>query len=119
MEDLVSVYKDKLDFDSNSKDIRVFIFKNKDDLINKYVDRNLIKMKIDEPNNNQKYDDKFKSYLEELKLLLNPFSKDEVIVVGVFGKNIENIDINNNDVRLYRIEEFSLLIEDVNHFYTD
>ena len=117
MEELVSMYDEVLNHDSRDDGVRVFIYKNKNDLVKKYIENNLMKMKISEPITGEKYDDTFKEYLDEINSLIKPFKEDEVIVVGVFGKYVDDIDIGNVDVRVYHADELDLLIEDVNSLY--
>ena len=78
--------------------VRVFIYKNKNDLVKKYVENNLMKLKVSEPITGEKYDDTFKEYLDEINSLIKPFKEDEVIVVGVFGKYVDDIDIGNVEI---------------------
>lgn len=117
MEELVSMYDEVLNHDSRDDGVRVFIYKNKNDLVKKYVENNLMKLKISEPITGEKYDDTFKEYLDEINSLIKPFKEDEVIVVGVFGKYVDDIDIGNVDVRVYHADELDLLIEDVDSLY--
>ena len=117
MEELVSMYDEVLNHDSRDDGVRVFIYKNKNDLVKKYVENNLMKLKVSEPITGEKYDDTFKKYLDEINSLIKPFKEDEVIVVGVFGKYVDSIDIGNVDVRVYHVDELDLLIEDVNSLY--
>lgn len=117
MEELVSMYDEVLNHDSRDDGVRVFIYKNKDDLVKKYVENNLMKLKVSEPITGEKYDDTFKKYLDEINSLIKPFKEDELIVVGVFGKYVDDIDIGNVDVRVYHADELDLLIEDVNSLY--
>ena len=117
MEELVSMYDEVLNHDSRDDGVRVFIYKNKNDLVKKYVENNLMKLKVSEPITGEKYDDTFKKYLDEINSLIKPFKEDEVIVVGVFGKYVDDIDIGNVDVRVYHADELDLLIEDVNSLY--
>ena len=117
MEELVSMYDEVLNHDSRDDGVRVFIYKNKNDLVKKYVENNLMKLKVSEPITGEKYDDTFKEYLDEINSLIKPFKEDEVIVVGVFGKYVDDIDIGNVDVRVYHVDELDLLIEDVNSLY--
>jgi len=119
MEDLVNMYQEVLNFDNKNKDLRVYVFSNKDDLIKKYVENNLMSMKIDEPITGEKYDIKFKKYLEEVKLLCNTFSNTEIIIIGVYGLYVDSIDINSNDVRLYHLHEIELLSDDIREYYTN
>lgn len=117
MDNLVSMYNEVLNHDSKDNGVRVFIYKDKDDLTKKYVRENLMRLKIDEPITGEKYDDTFKKYLNEINSLIKPFKDDELIVVGVFGEYVESIDIGNTDVRVYHADELDLLIEDVNLLY--
>ena len=117
MEELVSMYDEVLNHDSRDDGVRVFIYKNKNDLVKKYVENNLMKLKISEPITGEKYDDTFKEYLDEINSLIKPFKEDEVIVVGVFGKYVDDIDIGKVDVRVYHADELDLLIEDVDSLY--
>lgn len=117
MEELVSMYDEVLNHDSRDDGVRVFIYKNKNDLVKKYVENNLMKLKVSEPITGEKYDDTFKEYLDEINSLIKPFKEDEVIVVGVFGKYVDDIDIGNVDVRVYHADELDLLIEDVDSLY--
>ena len=117
MEELVNMYDEVLNHDSRDDGVRVFIYKNKNDLAKKYVENNLMKLKISEPITGEKYDDTFKEYLDEINSLIKPFKEDEVIVVGVFGKYVDDIDIGNVDVRVYHADELDLLIEDVDSLY--
>jgi hypothetical protein len=117
MEELVSMYDEVLNHDSRDDGVRVFIYKNKNDLVKKYAENNLMKLKVSEPITGEKYDDTFKEYLDEINSLIKPFKEDEVIVVGVFGKYVDDIDIGNVDVRVYHADELDLLIEDVNSLY--
>lgn len=117
MEELVSMYDEVLNHDSRDDGVRVFIYKNKNDLVKKYVENNLMKLKVSEPITGEKYDDTFKKYLDEINSLIKPFKEDELIVVGVFGKYVDDIDIGNVDVRVYHADELDLLIEDVNSLY--
>lgn len=117
MEELVSMYDEVLNHDSRDDGVRVYIYKNKNDLVKKYVENNLMKLKVSEPITGEKYDDTFKKYLDEINSLIKPFKEDEVIVVGVFGKYVDDIDIGNVDVRVYHVDELDLLIEDVNSLY--
>lgn len=117
MEELVSMYDEVLNHDNRDDGVRVFIYKNKNDLVKKYVENNLMKLKVSEPITGEKYDDTFKEYLDEINSLIKPFKEDEVIVVGVFGKYVDDIDIGNVDVRVYHVDELDLLIEDVNSLY--
>lgn len=117
MEELVNMYDEVLNHDSRDDGVRVFIYKNKNDLVKKYVENNLMKLKISEPITGEKYDDTFKEYLDEINSLIKPFKEDEVIVVGVFGKYVDDIDIGNVDVRVYHADELDLLIEDVDSLY--
>lgn len=117
MDKLVSMYDEVLNHDSKDDGVRVFIYKDKDDLTKKYARDNLMRLKISEPITGEKYDDTFKKYLDEINSLIKPFKDDELIVVGVFGKYVESIDIGNTDVRVYHADELDLLIEDVNSLY--
>ena len=117
MEELVSMYDEVLNHDSRDDGVRVFIYKNKNDLVKKYVENNLMKLNVSEPITGEKYDDTFKKYLDEINSLIKPFKEDELIVVGVFGKYVDDIDIGNVDVRVYHADELDLLIEDVNSLY--
>lgn len=117
IEELVEVYNEVLNHDNKGNGVRVFIYKNKDDLVKKYVEDNLMKLKVSEPVTGKKYDDTFKKYLDEVNSLIKPFKDDELIVVGVFGKYVDKIDIGNVDVRVYHFDELDLLIEDVNEIY--
>ena len=117
MEELVSMYDEVLNHDSRDDGVRVFIYKNKNDLVKKYVENNLMKLKVSEPITGEKYDDTFKKYLDEINSLIKPFKEDELIVVGVFGKYVDDIDIGNVDVRVYHVDELDLLIEDVDSLY--
>lgn len=117
MEELVSMYDEVLNHDSRDDGVRVYMYKNKNDLVKKYVENNLMKLKISEPITGEKYDNTFKKYLDEINSLLKPFKENEVIVVGVFGKYVDDIDIGNVDVRVYHADELDLLIEDVNLLY--
>lgn len=117
MEELVSMYDEVLNHDSRDDGVRVFIYKNKNDLVKKYAENNLMKLKISEPITGEKYDYTFKEYLDEINSLIKPFKSDEVIVVGVFGKYVDDIDIGNSDVRVYHADELDLLIEDVDSLY--
>ena len=117
MEELVNMYDEVLNHDSRDDSVRVFIYKNKNDLVKKYVENNLMKLKISEPITGEKYDDTFKEYLDEINSLIKPFKEDEVIVVGVFGKYVDDIDIGKVDVRVYHADELDLLIEDVDSLY--
>lgn len=117
MEELVSMYDEVLNHDSRDDGVRVFIYKNKNDLVKKYVENNLMKLKVSEPITGEKYDDTFKKYLGEINSLIKPFKEDEIIVVGVFGKYVDDIDIGNVDVRVYHADELDLLIEDANSLY--
>lgn len=117
MDKLVSMYDEVLNHDSKDDGVRVFIYKDKDDLTKKYARDNLMKLKISEPITGEKYDDTFKKYLDEINSLIKPFRDDELIVVGVFGKYVENIDIGNADVRVYHADELDLLVEDVKALY--
>lgn len=117
MEELVNMYDEVLNHDSRDDGVRVFIYKNKNDLVKKYVENNLMKLKISEPITGEKYDDTFREYLDEINSLIKPFKEDEVIVIGVFGKYVDDIDIGNVDVRVYHADELDLLIEDVDSLY--
>lgn len=117
MDKLVSMYDEVLNHDSKDDGVRVFIYKDKDDLTKKYARDNLMRLKISEPITGEKYDDTFKKYLDEINSLIKPFRDDELIVVGVFGKYVENIDIGNTDVRVYHADELDLLVEDVKVLY--
>lgn len=117
MEELVNMYDEVLNHDSRDDGIRVFIYKNKNDLVKKYVENNLMKLKVSEPITGEKYDDTFREYLDEINSLIKPFKEDEVIVIGVFGKYVDDIDIGNVDVRVYHADELDLLIEDVDSLY--
>lgn len=117
MEELVNIYDEVLNHDNRDDGVRVYIYKNKNDLVKKYVENNLMKLKISEPITGEKYDDTFKKYLDEINSLIKPFKEDEVIVVGVFGKYVDDIDIGNVDVRVYHADELDLLIEDVYSLY--
>lgn len=117
MEELVSMYDEVLNHDSRDDGVRVFIYKNKNDLVKKYVENNLMKLKVSEPITGEKYDDTFREYLDEINSLIKPFKEDEVIVIGVFGKYVDDIDIGNVDVRVYHADELDLLIEDVDSLY--
>lgn len=117
MEELVNIYDEVLNHDNRDDGVRVYMYKNKDDLVKKYVENNLMKLKISEPITGEKYDDTFKKYLDEINSLIKPFKEDEVIVVGVFGKYVDDIDIGNVDVRVYHADELDLLIEDVYSLY--
>ena len=117
MEELVSMYDEVLNHDSRDNGVRVYIYKNKNDLVKKYVENNLMKLKVSEPITGEKYDDTFKKYLYEINSLIKPFKEDELIVVGVFGKYVDDIDIGNVDVRVYHADELDLLIEDVDSLY--
>lgn len=117
MEELVSMYDEVLNHDSRDDGVRVFIYKNKNDLVKKYVENNLMKLKVSEPITGEKYDNTFKKYLDEINSLIKPFKEDGLIVVGVFGKYVDDIDIGNVDVRVYHADELDLLIEDVNSLY--
>lgn len=117
MEELVSMYDEVLNHDSRDDGVRVYIYKNKNDLVKKYVENNLMKLKVSEPITGEKYDDTFKKYLDEINSLIKPFKEDELIVVSVFGKYVDDIDIGNVDVRVYHADELDLLIEDVNSLY--
>lgn len=117
MEELVNMYDEVLNHDSRDDGVRVFIYKNKNDLVKKYVENNLMKLKVSEPITGEKYDDTFREYLDEINSLIKPFKEDEVIVIGVFGKYVDDIDIGNVDVRVYHADELDLLIEDVDSLY--
>ena len=117
MEELVNMYDEVLNHDSRDDSVRVFIYKNKNDLVKKYVENNLMKLKVSEPITGEKYDDTFREYLDEINSLIKPFKEDEVIVIGVFGKYVDDIDIGNVDVRVYHADELDLLIEDVDSLY--
>lgn len=117
MEELVNMYDEVLNHDSRDDGVRVFIYKNKNDLVKKYVENNLMKLKISEPITGEKYDDTFREYLDEINSLIKPFKEDEVIVIGVFGKYVDDIDIGKVDVRVYHADELDLLIEDVDSLY--
>ena len=117
MEELVNIYDEVLNHDNRNDGVRVYMYKNKNDLVKKYVENNLMKLKISEPITGEKYDDTFKKYLDEINSLIKPFKEDEVIVVGVFGKYVDDIDIGNVDVRVYHADELDLLIEDVYSLY--
>ena len=117
MEELVNIYDEVLNHDNKDDGVRVYMYKNKNDLVKKYVENNLMKLKISEPITGEKYDDTFKKYLDEINSLIKPFKEDEVIVVGVFGKYVDDIDIGNVDVRVYHADELDLLIEDVYSLY--
>lgn len=117
MEELVNIYDEVLNHDNRDDGVRVYMYKNKNDLVKKYVENNLMKLKISEPITGEKYDDTFKKYLDEINSLIKPFKEDEVIVVGVFGKYVDDIDIGNVDVRVYHADELDLLIEDVYSLY--
>ena len=117
MEELVSMYDEVLNHDSRDDGVRVYMYKNKNDLVKKYVENNLMKLKVSEPITGEKYDNTFKEYLDEINSLIKPFKEDEVIVVGVFGKYVDDIDVGNVDVRVYHADELDLLIEDVNSLY--
>ena len=117
MEELVNMYDEVLNHDSRDDGVRVFIYKNENDLVKKYVENNLMKLKVSEPITGEKYDDTFKEYLDEINSLIKPFKEDEVIVVGVFGKYVDDIDIGKVDVRVYHADELDLLIEDVYSLY--
>lgn len=117
MEELVNMYDEVLNHDSRDDGVRVFIYKNKNDLVKKYVENNLMKLKVSEPITGEKYDDTFREYLDEINSLIKPFKEDEVIVIGVFGKYVDDIDIGKVDVRVYHADELDLLIEDVDSLY--
>lgn len=117
MEKLVSIYNDVIDFDKNENKFTINVYNNKEHLIRDYIDSRLVDMKISEPNNNQKYENTFNKYLQELKSLTDSFKDDEVIFLGVFGYKNDNFDINNNDVRLYGLQDLDLLKEDIDNFY--
>lgn len=117
MEDLVSVYSELRDFDSREDGLSLYVYKDKNHLMRDYVRDRLLYMKIDEPNYNEKYENTFKKYLEELRLLTNPFKDDELIILGIFSNDNNVIDINNSDVRLYHKDELDLLIEDIDILY--
>lgn len=119
IEELVSMYKEVLDFDNKSDDLRIYVFANKDDLVRKYIEKNLLGMKIKEPITGEKYDDTFKEYLEEIRILCNSFEPREIIIIGVYGKYVDSIDIHNNDVRLYHLNEISLLSDDIKQYYNN
>ena len=117
MEELVSIFNSKFDVFIPKKDFKLYVYKNKADLVSKYVDRNLIKMKMDEPLRSEKYDDTFKFYLEEINMLSQTFNDTEPILVGVFGYRTDWIRIGENDVKLYHVEDINLVVEDMNEFY--
>lgn len=117
MEELVSMYNEVLNHDKVDDDIRVFVFKDTDDLIKKYVEANLMEMKVSEPISGEKYEDTFNKYLQDINSLIKPFEDNEIIVVGVFGKYVDRIDIGNVDVRVYHVDEIDLLVEDIQDSY--
>lgn len=117
IEELVAVYQEVLNFDKKTDDLRVYIFKDKHDLMKKYVEENLLQMKLKEPITGEKYDNKFKEFLEEIRVLSNTFSNDEIIIIGVYGKYVDSINIHDNDIRLYHISEISLLADDIKEYY--
>lgn len=117
MDELVEMYNEVLNFDNNDECIKIYVYKNKEDLIKKYVEKNILKMKIDEPITNESYDEKFKGYLKELRMLLKTFNDKEVIIVGVFGFDYEFIDVERDCINLYNLSELDLLIEDISNFY--
>src|SRR5690606_5854970 len=117
IEELVAVYQEVLNFDKKTDDLRVYVFKDKHDLMKKYVEENLLQMKLKEPITGEKYDNKFKEFLEEIRVLSNTFSNDEIIIIGVYGKYVDSINIHDNDIRLYHISEISLLADDIKEYY--
>lgn len=117
IEELVAVYQEVLNFDKKTDDLRIYIFKDKHDLMKKYVEENLLQMKLKEPITGEKYDNKFKEFLEEIRVLSNTFSNDEIIIIGVYGKYVDSINIHDNDIRLYHISEISLLADDIKEYY--
>lgn len=117
MEELVSIYNEVLNHDNKEDGVRLFVFKNKQDFTKKFVEENLMKMKINEPNHGESYDDTFKNFLNNINMVIEPFGDNEIIIVGVFGKNIDKIDIGNSDVRVYNIKDISFLIDDIENIY--
>lgn len=117
MEELVSIYNEVLEHDNKDKGIRLFIFKNKADFVKKYVEENLMKFKIDEPNHGEKYEDTYKTHLESINMVVKPFSEDEVIIVGVFGRYVDRINIGKDDVRIYNLKDIEFLLKDINKYY--
>lgn len=117
MEELVSIYNDVLDHDSKSNSVRLFVYKNKEDFVKKYVEENLMRMKVSEPNHTEKYENTFKKYLDNINMIISPFGEDEIIIVGVFGDYVDKIDIGKSDVRVYSIKDISFLIDDMEDSY--
>lgn len=117
MEKLVSVYKRVMEHDNKSDGVRLFVFKNKNDFMKKYVEDNLIKMKIKEPIHGEKYEDTFDVFLNNINMVIEPFGEEEVIIVGVFGEYVDSIDIGNADVRVYNLGDISFLIDDIERAY--
>lgn len=117
MEELVSIYNEVLDHDNKDDGVRLFVFKDKHDFVKKYVEENLMTMKINEPNHGEKYEDTFKDFLNNINMVIEPFGDNEIIIVGVFGKYVDKIDIGNADVRVYNLGDISFLIDDIEKTY--
>lgn len=117
MEQLVSRYKEIIDFDSNEQKLNVHVYENKYKFIDDYIRNNLMYLKISEPMSGEKYEQTFKKYLEELKSLTDSYRDDELVIVGVYGYNSNCIDTNTNDVNLYHMDEIDLLFEDMKDLY--
>lgn len=121
MDKIVDLYQDKLYFDNNPDGVLIHVFKNKEDLLNKYVISNLFNMKLDEPIRGESYDENFKRYLEELKSLSAYMGEEQQIIIALFGvyENIDIKDIQNIDTRVYSIKDFEVLISDIKDFYNN
>lgn len=117
MEEIVSVYNEVMSHDNKDKGLNIMIYKNKDDFVKKYVEKNILNMKIDEPIHGENYDDKFKSYLERINMILSAYNDEELIIVGVFDEHPDKWKIGESDIRVYDVDNIDFLMEDINEYY--
>lgn len=117
IEELVSVYNKVTAHDNKENSLNVMVYRNKDDFVKKYVEKNLLNMKIDEPIHGERYDDTFKDYMDKINMILSAYDEDELIIVGVFDKYPENWSIGESDIRVYDIDNIDFLMEDVSEYY--
>lgn len=117
IEELVSTYTEALTFDKQMDDLRVYVYKDKKDLISKYINMYKLRMKVNEPKHGEKYEEKFDRFLKELNMLCTSFKENDIIIVGVYGEGADKIDIGVNDVRLYHVDELEFLQEDIRSYY--
>lgn len=117
IEEVVSIYNEVMAHDNKGKGLNVMIYKNKDDFVKKYIEENLMSMKIDEPIHGERYDSKFKSYLDKINMILSAYEEDELIIIGVFDEYPENWSIGESDIRAYDIDNIDFLMEDIYEYY--